>query len=192
MRLDEAIAEFRKELEIAPGDPPATCGSAWRWSKRAATRKRCRSSKRRCNPAAPSPEPGCTSGAASLAPTRARGGRVVAARARPGASRTPAGQLIATRQRLRLIYYQLATALRATGATSRGRARVRGGGAAVGQTRRRAIASGWHSIMADTRTTRGGDRRDAAARDRRLREAVTGQSAPRSPRRVAPRWRAPT
>jgi len=116
VRLDEAIAEFRQELELAPGDPPATLrlGMALVES-------------RRCDEAmpllescvrgpGPSPDAWLYLGRCQLA--RGNAGDAIASFRR--SLETAAGledASAAAQARLRSIHYQLATALRQVGNT---------------------------------------------------------------------------
>ncbi len=93
------------------------CGSASSWSRRAAMRKRCLCSRRRCAGRRHRTTPGCTWDAVSSALGRAgRRGRLPEARAR---HRCTGGDAPGSADvRRRSVHYQLATALRATGATA--------------------------------------------------------------------------
>jgi tetratricopeptide (TPR) repeat protein len=114
VRLDEAIADFRSELEIAPGDPTATfrLGMALVEARRYAEALPLLQQSVKSSPGAA--EPWTYLGRSQLALNQAADALVSLRRAL--AIATAQSTTASENERLRMIHYQLGTALRATGA----------------------------------------------------------------------------
>ena len=118
VRLQEAIAEFRQELKLSPGDHPTTL----RLGMALAEGRRCEEAMplldRAVRVASPSPDAWLYLGRCQSA--LGRGGDAVASfrRALDTASPTGAPTGAVEQARLRTIHYQLATALRQSGSTA--------------------------------------------------------------------------
>ena len=117
VRLDEAIAEFKEELAISPGDAPATLrlGMALVEARRDA--EALPVLERAVKVPSPSPDAWLYLGRSQLALGRAAEA-IGSLRRALDTGQKAAGATGVAQSRLRLIYYQLGTALRQTGATA--------------------------------------------------------------------------
>lgn len=117
VRLEEAIAEFSKELEVSPGDPPATLRLGMALVEARKESEALPLLERAVRSPSPSPDAWLYLGRAQLAVGRAAEAAESFRRALDTGLKA-AGSTATEQSRLRLVYYQLGTALRKIGAVT--------------------------------------------------------------------------